>query len=124
MTASILGICRLQINHFVGHKNRRQHCELIIEAKSRLEATQRDSWQVEATRGNLRHKLKGVSSALVPGRKSIDMISGPAYAPLPPYLAKCGAWYRCWPPKYAKQLHRSNVAPSGCLWQHCLPVRH
>lgn len=30
-TASILGICRLQINHFVGHKNRRQHCELIIE---------------------------------------------------------------------------------------------
>lgn len=53
MTASILGICRLQINHFVGHKNRRQHCELIIEAKSRLDSTQLvasrgNSWQLEA----------------------------------------------------------------------------
>lgn len=82
MTASILGICRLQINHFVGHKNRRQHCELIIEAKSRL-----DSRQLVATWGT---QLKGVSSALVPGRKSIDMISGPAYAPLPPATLNVG----------------------------------
>lgn len=110
MTASILGICRLQINHFVGHKNRRQHCELIIEAKSRLE-----SRQLVATWGT---QLKGVSSALVPGRKSIDMISGPAHAPLPPSTLPGWMWGVV--PMLATQIRKTIASiKRGTLW---LPV--
>lgn len=71
MTASILGICRLQINHFVGHKNRRQHCELIIQAKSRVESRRVETQLVA---GNSWQASRVPSCQ---GAKSIDMISGP-----------------------------------------------
>lgn len=76
MTASILGICRLQINHFVGHKNRRQHCELIIEAKSRL-----DSRQLVATWGT-NSKASRVPSCQ--GENQLTWFLGQHMPPLPP----------------------------------------